>query len=926
MAEARHLLQQDLAMLGVNWDPASLPQEGSANQETADESTDGETKQTELRRTVKEASEAKTQGGTANTLTSIDYKPTAGAVKDIEVRKGLKTPSGDGVHPQITPKENVESTEEPMDTSIDKSTKNTLANPVLGFPSADCERQSSALYKVLRSINSNDKKRAVDDTAFAQSSAPENLDSQLNTNGTAVSEKYPVPPPETQVSKRRKVEDCGHTHGVGNACDGKNKDSTSLIERCDQSSADLADTRSHIDKRSETKVDTLEHAAQLKDLGEAPRLGCHLNRETKGDFRLKSKHLINEDCNNVAKNITEKSIFVKPNGNETKVLCQSQDAPQGSSSIKWNVRTQVVKPVTAFSAAEKCGSPDLYPGDTGDFGDSFQLDTQTEKIIQQQDGVFQGDVNLKANLGGMTSSDAILCKSLSEKQILPKESDIEMGTKSERPLCNEGPPNGFLHRSTPARPKYNISLTDSQMENILNYSNQATEENVNAPVQGNQAGEPGFKESSSGSHQDLPQRSAETSLNGSSSFLFDSLYDSSLLDALAAEDVSGDTEEEEDRMGEKNEAAERNGVMIENGMMEENGMSAGNGLMEENRVTTLGGVVEKNGVVTQNGMATESEELLDGPAPGEDQEAIQWGESSFNLSEWGDSLLIGEHYLEKINSVFKGSHLPVAGKDETESPRTEECVMSAVPEPLDKQVNHKVSETKISEHSFHVSPGMQDIFDKWSEQFSTFNEMPVDTNSDSSDHEGLISDMEDNIINSKNKNNTEDNDFIVTHNAIGNSQPKRGGDIIPPTPEPVTPVRVKMTTSAIQSPLQKNSSMNAKAKPLPEAESKPKSNVTDNNILTDRCFPHEETQQQTSMEFTPSSPETFTIIDVASDQSLFETFVNEWQMQQRFALALACEECHRIPETTSVIGGKHKQGKVRFVNIIKNQPPSLAFQ
>lgn len=31
----------------------------------------------------------------------------------------------------------------------------------------------------------------------------------------------------------------------------------------------------------------------------------------------------------------------------------------------------------------------------------------------------------------------------------------------------------------------------------------------------------------------------------------------------------------------------------------------------------------------------------------EDQEAIHWGESSFNLLEWGDLRLIGEQYLDK---------------------------------------------------------------------------------------------------------------------------------------------------------------------------------------------------------------------------------------------------------------------------------------
>ncbi|XP_007493816.2 DNA polymerase theta [Monodelphis domestica] len=54
--------------------------------------------------------------------------------------------------------------------------------------------------------------------------------------------------------------------------------------------------------------------------------------------------------------------------------------------------------------------------------------------------------------------------------------------------------------------------------------------------------------------------------------------------------------------------------------------------------------------------------------------------------------------------------------------------------------------------------------------------------------------------------------------------------------------------------------------------------------------------------------EILTIIDVASDQTLFRTFIKEWQSKKRFSISLACEKASRPTclKSTS-IGGKFKQ-------------------
>lgn len=106
-----------------------------------------------------------------------------------------------------------------------------------------------------------------------------------------------------------------------------------------------------------------------------------------------------------------------------------------------------------------------------------------------------------------------------------------------------------------------------------------------------------------------PNQTSSVSLNRSSSFLFDSLYHSPLLADLSPHQIPDQSDEEES-------------------------------INQE--------VKEKRASSTQE---RRHSELL-AKQEAEKQEAIQWGESFFNLSEWGDSLLIGEHYLER-QSLFR---------------------------------------------------------------------------------------------------------------------------------------------------------------------------------------------------------------------------------------------------------------------------------
>ncbi|XP_075710826.1 DNA polymerase theta [Rhinoderma darwinii] len=53
----------------------------------------------------------------------------------------------------------------------------------------------------------------------------------------------------------------------------------------------------------------------------------------------------------------------------------------------------------------------------------------------------------------------------------------------------------------------------------------------------------------------------------------------------------------------------------------------------------------------------------------------------------------------------------------------------------------------------------------------------------------------------------------------------------------------------------------------------------------------------------------FSIIDVASDLTLFQTFLKEWKNQEKFSLSLACERRTRASSSRSCIGGRFKQAR-----------------
>ncbi|XP_030584547.1 DNA polymerase theta isoform X2 [Archocentrus centrarchus] len=659
-------------------------------------------------------------------------------------------------------------------------------------------------------------------------------------------------------------------------------------------------------------------------------------------------------------------------------------------------------------------SPELYGGDRTDeeiegdvkmgeesFGDSFELDTQTERIIIQH-------TYKHADEKDRGMDQLVETKKRREGEVLEVAVGLEENIQRTKGL--EGPDK--------THPIFNISLTDSQMELILNTSHQISPE----PGGGDNMDKDENEGSFSGEAPEANQ-AASVSLNRSSSFLFDSLYHSPLLADLSQHQIPDQSDKEES-------------------------------VNQEVRNASASSTQERR----------RSELLANQEA--EKQEAIQWGESFFNLSEWGDSLLVGEHYLER-QTLFR--HADRTEKEQVQQVNSENVLFEEQLSNLQSelcQVRPQITATPQNEHEknqghpkkiqqhnvqkdakpggrqemvngegeiakevetkreekenkkeidailsdypvfkqpfvqnapesgLDCSPGLQEIFDRWPSmsdqpwQNSTEGLTATQTHTAAANTAGAPL-----VLQSSKQAGRKRERLQQSTNATSNSQerqpsghdnenvperPGSAGDLIPPTQEtpPVTP-RIKLTTSSVQSPLNqstpsshfqrklaitkcpKTSTGNrnhqsivvsvsddkrlesttdhqkccfvqeSKRLPNPELITVPQSNLKTRSTsktlspprdcvspsspqrqpLSDTESPvrHESFTLQLSQDASlcSSNSGTFSIIDVASDRHLFETFIKEWKTKQRYSLALACEKREQ-PEGD--IGGKHKIG------------------
>uniref|UniRef100_A0A087YNZ5 DNA polymerase theta n=1 Tax=Poecilia formosa TaxID=48698 RepID=A0A087YNZ5_POEFO len=484
---------------------------------------------------------------------------------------------------------------------------------------------------------------------------------------------------------------------------------------------------------------------------------------------------------------------------------------------------------TESGGVDTFSSPELYAGSRTDevgqdgveeesFSKSFDLDTQTERIIVQHE--FSG-----------TAAE----RDEGVEPLKVQQEDSVAGDEHDKRNEAEG--------LQTVSPRFNISVTESQLELILNTNHKVRrrkdqDKDENTP------------------DNRLPNNNeaAAESPNRSSSFLFDSMYDSLLLDALQPNQLPEPAGEEEPPSPRPAPSAQQR---------------------------------------------RRSELLANQEA--EEQEAVQWGESFFNLSEWGDSLLVGEHFLER-QSLLR--HTERTEEENQELQRPNEDVEKKTNKEKQNNgenlvVKHPLVQNSL-ESAFCCSPELQEIFDRW----PSMSDQPGAAGSTTADASELPHPA---THQDRKRKKSQHPDAAQTVQVA--ERPGSAGDLIPPTQAtpPVTP-RVKLTTSSVHSPVvaqplkqstpSNHQSVASPPSPQPKPPSETESSVSPAGFSL-------QLSQEASI--CCSNSGNFSIIDVASDRGLFDTFVKEWKTKERFSLALACEKRERGQHPEDEMGGKHKR-------------------
>ncbi|XP_061105385.1 LOW QUALITY PROTEIN: DNA polymerase theta [Conger conger] len=909
VAEAQLLLQQDLALLGVQWNPESLLQKPpdpppSATKHARDLPSLPYPARLRKANTEGPAQQAQRDSVAGEWNDLSDGKSNIGdEEKGVTVANNLSCDTGRFSAPHQSSQPSVAMSEEPPTKDLLRAVVIDPLNQSAGLGRGKRDIQTVTLSKVLKSINS-EKNMADEATVELSSKLPTEpcvLDpSSPRTECILGSEDDPHgKQPLTPLSKRRKVD--GHTTMVVAPEEAAQLCTVSgggveVAERhplvhmsFSSSSRSFTDCGPKVRPNRET-TNAANSGRELKCsaddslacVSEFPSLVLRKRWQ-------KSKHCdagnscgatLLEAQSRASQLLVPLSHFDDEVG--SRGLQHLRNLGKQSSLCIPEQRCRAGAGEGSADETEKCESPDLYTsGPEEVFGDSFQLDTQTEEMMIQ---LHKAPVVLQDDHGSKPG-----IKESRRTRQSPGEEFSTEDNQTGSDLCQRVLMDDYSHEQvvggdSPAKapPRCNISLTDSQMEDILAYSTPECEEALHVVKTSILSG---GNHSLSNANRDSAENAAESSINRSSSFLFDSLNEDLLLDSPT-----------------------------EGRPLEE----AGGGAKD----------------VDTNQLPSAQAQQIEDEKPENDPEAIQWGESSFNLSEWGDSLQIGEPYLNRLTAVLRS----VNGELPLMPSRVPQCLSngthaSGTVRPIKHANNIQdpgvSTERKVSEGSFHLSPGMQDILDQWPSmygRFSTSLDTPVDVEMDQNAPEQMTTIKQRSLeISLGSDSGTEDVRGGQSESPCSveelESGPRVHNDLVPPTPEPVTP-RIKMTmtiSSAQSSPvtprlLGNTVAMATAQVPSPPALSDPDPNP-DTSLIKEGFSLQLSQDPPLTATSLPSSPEGFAIIDVACNHHLFNTFIQEWKTKSRFSVALACEKKERIQSPRSAIGGKFRQGNAHVKNV-----------
>ncbi|XP_029795268.1 DNA polymerase theta [Suricata suricatta] len=239
--------------------------------------------------------------------------------------------------------------------------------------------------------------------------------------------------------------------------------------------------------------------------------------------------------------------------------------------------------------------------------------------------------------------------------------------------------------------------------------------------------------------------------------------------------------------------------------------------------------------------------------------------------------------------------------------------------------------------SFDLSPGLQRILDKVSSPLENEKQKLATTNTSSLKGENMELNGQQKAVSNLEPNQVPGISFFPNVEikskigALENSETSSllpwkdscivdDNGLIPPTPNPasasklVVPsicgtssVKLQKMHSVLQSDKSYSSGSFSDIKNQ-DLSSESRNGLKEDSPNRDPSFPLQLSQNGSQLTPASCSPESLVIIDVASDQTLFQTFIKEWQCKKRFSISLACEKISNLTSSKSaVIGGRFKQ-------------------
>ncbi|KAM7322117.1 hypothetical protein ACRRTK_018958 [Alexandromys fortis] len=554
---------------------------------------------------------------------------------------------------------------------------------------------------------------------------------------------------------------------------------------------------------------------------------------------------------------------------------------------------------------------------TCDFGDSFYLDTQSEKIIDQvaAEHAKQGAKAVGVTEKGCGTRNSEYCfrdegHSTPSEQHFPGAANTDHLDSKSVATVKENPGKG-IDRLTPASLIFHSSPQGERGPCFNENEQSVTDSQLNSFLQGFETQEMVKLVLPLASPMGTPtglegESLLETSLNMSDSILFDSFGEDGLVKGQ-----SPDVQAKQPLLSERTTNHFSNSL----GPGEELAMKAN--VSGRQGIPQLVTCSSGESIIFSEMDSTQMIEALDSMAPFHAQENC--GSVAFKTLELGDSAVLGPERPQ--GDVVRGD-----GNDRTQKPT-----------PTGTNIENSFT---WSGSSFDLSPELQRVLDKVSSPLE--NERPrlthadlscfeengteLDVRQDMNSHLQTIQVQRTSLFpNSEVKSRLEGvgnearHGVALSPSACKESAPADDNGLIPPTP-------ILASASKLAFPEILGASVNrqeAGSVFLPgehclfgspsvihnhDLSQECKASVKEGSSVGDTSFPPQFSQDGPHLTPASCSPESLAIIDVASDQTLFQTFVKEWECQKRFSICLACEKIRSSTSSkTSTIGGRLKQ-------------------